>query len=1282
MRTLFKSGVWILFILLSLLIVLALFVSTDSGTKILVQVAQGLSNDIKIKGVQGSVIRELKVEELHWQNSEQKVYIKQLQLKNNLSTLLSKRLDLESLSMDYIQVDLEETSERSTTDIILPLTMQVDDLSIKQLVVNKGKTQHKINNIHLSAITQGQRLIISSLQAQPVINAIPADVYLEGEIELNSPYETHTKLKFDYNDPVQGQLKSTADVSGTIDAYKISAQVRLHSKQYNTGKLDLIATGTGEGLAIQTLNLDAFDGTASATGKVAWKDQISWKLALKADGLNMQRLAKNLPSELSTRFKTQGTWKDKIARGNIDLQALSGKFNDLPFSALGKVQLNGSQAKIEKLQLKALEGTADASGEIQWQADKDHITWDLQLANNNINTEKLLPQLPAIFSSQLKTQGKFQQGKIDAVIQLAKLKGKLHNYPLDAKGKIIINGQEAKIENLSVNALEGTLKTQGKLTWGDKIQWDVQLDTQKIKTKRFLPEWPAVLTIKLLSKGSHILKSTKTKVEVDLKSLSGTLQSYPLAAKGKLFLNDKTVRVEKIQLSSGNNTLFADGQATEPFNLEWKIKAKKLKQLYKGLKGNLQGEGRLQGSIEKPNIQAKLKGQSLAFQDYALAGIDLNIRQSRDQYNVDAKLNKLKFAQQLIQDLEIKGSGSLEKHQVAIKLNHTDANLAFKAAGGWKNKQWKGILKSLQLDKTPAGNWQLSQAVPMTLSEKNITTGQLCLKNQAAQLCAKNRWQVKGGLSSQGTLKNIPFSLLKPWLPKTVQFAPTAKADADFNIKQQKGSLKLRLSDSQLIVKPEGANTQRLNYQKVKLDARLNGSTLESEFSAHIAERGDISGKIKLVSLHNAAKQGIRGSVDIDIPTLKWANQFVPDVKNLQGRLNAQLKLSGLLVQPQVTGRANLVNGHFALPDTGTHIRNINLSLLSQQANKARITGSLQSGQGNLAIDGLLDVGKLDQWKARVSLKGKHLNFMNSYEIKGTVSPDLVIDATPLAVHITGTLAIPKTQIRLNDLPESAIHESDDVVIVGRNRSGVKGQSNKRTSVPFKIHPDIRIVMGNEVSFSGFGLQTKLLGQFRIREQQGDFFAEGHVKIKEGSYNAYGQELDITQGALVFNGPIDNPGMNIKAVRKLSNVEVGIHLTGTVQNPQTDLFSDPVLSQTDKLSYLLTGRSLSETSGDESGVLLSAITTLGISGGEGLARSLGQKLGLDSVNLTSDRGLKATDLELGKRLGPNLYLKYIVGLFDSVQSIAVEYQVNKRLALEAQSGSKQGFDLIYKMERD
>ena len=200
---------------------------------------------------------------------------------------------------------------------------------------------------------------------------------------------------------------------------------------------------------------------------------------------------------------------------------------------------------------------------------------------------------------------------------------------------------------------------------------------------------------------------------------------------------------------------------------------------------------------------------------------------------------------------------------------------------------------------------------------------------------------------------------------------------------------------------------------------------------------------------------------------------------------------------------------------------------------------------------------------------------------------------------------------------------------------------------------------------------------------QQELFAEGSVKVINGVYKAYGQDLKITHGRLVFNGPIDNPGMDIKAVRNLPDVEAGIHLTGTVQKPKTKLFSnDPSLSQTDILSYLLTGRKLAEASGDESSMLLSAITSLGVSGGEGIARNIGTTLGLDSVNINSDNGLDSSELELGKRLGPDLYLKYIVGIFDALQHVAIEYRVNKHLTLEAQSGTNQGFDLIYKIEKD
>ena len=1329
MKILLRSSIGMLFILFTLLILLGLSISTDSGTKLLSKVAQSFAKNIHIAGIEGSIIRQLKIQQFTWSDTEQKVQIEGLQLKNNLSSLLSSRLELDNLEIARLQLDLPATQLQDSTAIkvVLPLGIRIKQLKVAQLIINKGKNKQIINDIQLSAYSVGgDRLVISSFSAQPLLNGLPADIHLIGETHLSSPHQSDIKATVNYTDPIQGKLESQFTLQGNVEKYHIKGQAELRSKQQGLGLFDLAATGTADDLIIKNLAIKAFEGTANVVGSVSWKNALKWNVELQAKQLNLHAFSKQLPKKLNTRFKTQGMWKDQAVNGVIDLQTLSGQIDTMPFSAVGKIRLIGDQANIDTLQLKALDGVAKASGTVTW---KNHLGWKLQLQTDNIHLEQALPRWKSTFSSQLSTQGTIKAPSnsvnnsttnpttannnttqtttkhaedyiIDAQIALQKLEGTLHDYPLKAKANITLKGSSqhlvTRLDQVKINALDGVINSVATLTVLNQkqLKWDAKLQTKKLKTRRVLPEWPAVLNLKLSSTGEHTLATAKqaktnTTASVDLQSLSGTLQNYPLAGQGKIYLNDQHIRVEKLQLSSGRNTLFANGQATEPFNLQWQVKGQKLSQLYQGLSGSLQGEGRLKGTLEQPQIQAKLAGKALAFNDTALAALQLSITQKRNQYSLDAKLQKLQFAQNKINNMQIAAQGSLDKHKLTMQLQHPEVSAVLKGAGGWKNQQWQGQLKQLNLDKTVAGDWRLTQAVPITLSNKKISTGQLCLKNKAALACSSNQWQAKTGLSAQGNVKNIPLALAQQWLGETISFSNKALANADFSIKKNAtrstGTLKLHLNDSQITLRSKGMKTQQLNYQNVSLDAALKGNQLESDFAAHISKRGTIKGKVTLSNLDSSKQQAIKGKVNIDIPSVAWANQFMPDIKKLQGRLSSELNISGQLSQPQITGRANLVNSRFALPQTGTSIEKINLSLLSTQANKARIAGSLQSGKGTLAIDGQLDLSQLEQWQAKLNLRGQRLDFMNTYEIKGVVSPNLIIDANANAVKITGTLGIPETRIRLNDLPATAVYESSDVVIVGSKQAALSTSSSKikkAAAIGFKIHPNVRVLMGDQVSFSGFGLKTKLSGQFRIREQQQDFFAEGNVKISDGTYQAYGQKLDITQGRLVFNGPLDNPGMNIKAVRKLSQAEVGIHLTGTVQKPETALFSIPALSQTDKLSYLLTGRSLSEASGEDSNILLAAVTSLGISGGEGIARNIGTSLGLDNVSLSSERGLKAADLELGKRLGPNLYLKYIVGLFDSMQRIAIEYQVNKRLALEAQSGINQGFDLIYKMERD
>ena len=228
------------------------------------------------------------------------------------------------------------------------------------------------------------------------------------------------------------------------------------------------------------------------------------------------------------------------------------------------------------------------------------------------------------------------------------------------------------------------------------------------------------------------------------------------------------------------------------------------------------------------------------------------------------------------------------------------------------------------------------------------------------------------------------------------------------------------------------------------------------------------------------------------------------------------------------------------------------------------------------------------------------------------------------------------------------------------------------------------IELGDRVTFNGFGFDARLAGKMRILRNRQGVVAEGALNVVDGVYKAYGQDLRVDRGRLLFNGPVENPGLDVRATRTINQGEeivVGIQLGGTVKVPESSLFSNPLQTQTDTLSYLLTGNAVSGLSGGDSAILTQAITSLGVAGGESLAQKLGGQLGLDNVGLSTRGGdYKQSELTLGKRLGPKLYVKYIVGLFDSLQKVAVNYQVNKRLELEATSGVNQSIDLIYKID--
>ena len=531
-------------------------------------------------------------------------------------------------------------------------------------------------------------------------------------------------------------------------------------------------------------------------------------------------------------------------------------------------------------------------------------------------------------------------------------------------------------------------------------------------------------------------------------------------------------------------------------------------------------------------------------------------------------------------------------------------------------------------------------------------------------------------INAEGQLQSVPLALLAPYLPKDFEFL--GKVNGRYSLKQHRakrsGTLNLSLPTSYFIVKTASGNKQSFAYEQGVLNTTLEGDRVNVDSSLLFKGRGDVRLRAQL-NLKRKGSPSVNGALEANIPNIYWAQPYVPYSRGLRGQVLGKVNFSGLLSKPRVTGSLSLSNGYLRLPQVGTELTEINLKVQANRVNQAVIVGSMKSGGGVIRANGSLSLQDIKHWSATMSLSGQNIQFVDTHEAKAYMTPNLQIVANPQAVIIKGTVDIPKADINLKDFPELSIDESEDVIVLNETRpSG--------TVASVRVRPNILVRLGNEVYFKGFGFSTQLVGRLRVTHSKNTIVTNGALNILNGRYQAYGQDLKINNGRLVFNGPPKNVGVDVRAVRTVEVGEVGIHLTGTLQKLKSTIFSNPVLQETDALSYLVTGHSLSSATGRETALLMQAVRGLGIDGSDGLIQKIGKSLGLDDLSIVTRDDFRESELQLGKKLGSKLYVRYLVGLFDSAHRIAMDYKINKYLNVEIQAGEEQSLDLIYEYEKD
>ena len=181
----------------------------------------------------------------------------------------------------------------------------------------------------------------------------------------------------------------------------------------------------------------------------------------------------------------------------------------------------------------------------------------------------------------------------------------------------------------------------------------------------------------------------------------------------------------------------------------------------------------------------------------------------------------------------------------------------------------------------------------------------------------------------------------------------------------------------------------------------------------------------------------------------------------------------------------------------------------------------------------------------------------------------------------------------------------------------------------------------------------------------------GEIRV-QGKYKAYGQDLTIQQGQLLYaSTPLDNPGLGIEATSASSKRSPRACASrGTAQTPELTIFSDPPMSQANALSYLVAGKPLDDLGSDEEDgdAVQAAARSLGAAGGGLLAKNIGSRLGVDEFGVKDDEMIGGAALTVGQYLSPRLYLSYGVGLFEPGEVVTLRYKLKKDLSVQTQRG--------------
>lgn len=857
-----------------------------------------------------------------------------------------------------------------------------------------------------------------------------------------------------------------------------------------------------------------------------------------------------------------------------------------------------------------------------------------------------------------------------------------------ATGKLHLVGagdtEKFTLKTLKIKALGGGIQSKGRISWTDNIPSQLQLLAKNIQLSSISAGYSGELNLDAQLAGRLF---NKPDFRIELNKLDGKVLDKPLNAKAKIHYSPKQLLIEQLEANVGDNSLVVQGAIGVRNYIDFTLDAADLHELSSDLYGSAYAQGDLQGSASSPVVQFKLQSDGLKFQQQKLGSLRANGRLTtagEGQLDLVVKARQLVYNEMKINKLELQSSGQFAQHNFKALVDSQQGKFEVAMQGSWDPaaKDWQGQIQQLKVQSTSAGIWQLIQAAPLEMKfaeqESMQLQTDLCLTRRAntGLLCLTAKMNPQQGQMFSGNIKHLPLSVFAAWMPETLQVDSYLQATFSLqNPSDLQGDIHMSLDPGSVRVDQDLSGVQIVSFKAVQFDAKLFPDSLQSTVSVVLNDANHIKGQIDVSGLEQRETANIDGLLKVQLEDISFLGAFIDSVSDLAGEVNGQLVLQGLLSAPQLNGsKVRLAQGKLSVPEIGLQVHDINIELKHSKQQQLALHGKAKLAEQKVVINGWVDQYIDDQFKFKMAIKGDDLQVMQTPEMQIWISPDLHLIGDKRGAKLEGEVSIPKAELIFESLPEGAVALSDDEVIITDKKRESKAPA-------YSLDADIKIRLGEAVSIEGFGLKTHLQGQLHAVQKNNQLKLFNELRSVKGTYQAYGQDLTIEKGQLLFSGELDNPGVNILASRKASDWEdktiAYLRMTGTLKKPVTTVYTEPALNESEALAYLLTGAPLGKSGSSNAALLAAAAMSLG----RDYIDAMMGVVGIDEFDMKST-SVGQNSMVIGKRISSDLYARYIMDVLTAQMQFAVVYKLTKNISIETRAGSTHSSDIKYNIEFD